>query len=241
MPLKEFSLPLALLLIALLVYLLLLGRLTPGAFATALIGVLGIGVAVAIVGPRAEDVTELGVKAHGAELLVKMERIQRDVYAKADTVRDMAETVAEMASFSLARIGRFAPNDLDAELLRGRARIADMLSRVGTSEPRIADLTRPITDAILFDLIVAVWSEVNSALGDQPRAMNREELRATLTEKLRSSAVGNAAAAVRRTLEDLKIWTPNVQQRVAEFDEFRRSGRLPTSSPGRPATIGGLQ
>lgn len=242
MGLKEFAVPVTLLLIAVLVYLLLIGRLGGAAFTAAFIAVLAIGAAGAVVLPRTEDVTEVGVKAQGMEMLFKMERIQKDIYVKADTVREMAETVAEMAAFSLSRVGRFAAGDLDVALLRSRERLEEMLAKVGTTEPKIKAITQHITDAILFDLSANVWAEVREAIQEKRADLlaNQHEIRARVTELLRASRVGAAAKAVRAYLEEIKGWTPKVEQRIAEFDEFRRTGRLP-ASPARGAGLGTLQ
>lgn len=245
MALKEFAVPMTLLLIALLVYLLLIGRLGGAAFTTALLGVLALGAAGAIVLPRTEDVTEVGMKAQGAELLVKMERARAEVFAKAETVRGMAETIAEIGAYSLSRVGRLSGEglDLDVSLLRSRGRLEEMLAKVGTSEPRAREITRHITEAILFDLSAAVWGEVREALREtNPNILaGTKDARARVTEQLRNSGVGEAAKVVRGSLEELKAWTPKVQQRIAEFDEFRRSGRLPAPAPASGRALGTLQ
>ena len=145
---KEFSVPLALLLIAILVYLLIIGKLNGWTFAGSFIGV-GILVAViAVVLPRTEDVSEVGGKVGGQEILIKMERVRQDIYAKAEVVQQLTEHVAEVSAFNLTHLGRWSPPNLDELLLKERDRLIEMLRHTGIPEKRIQEITSKVTDMV---------------------------------------------------------------------------------------------
>jgi hypothetical protein len=230
---REFLIPLSLILIAILVYLLVIGRLGAGSFAAALVGVLAFSGVLMVVLPRGGDVSEIAAKAGGAEILVKLEKIRADVYAKADSVRDMTEAIAEMTVFSMSRVGRLASDDLDRMLLTFRDRMQDTLRKIGSSEPRITEITSKLTDVVVFDLANEVWRAVQKAMPrDQPGLPPLAQVGSEVIRLLRASPVGEAATAVRPYLDGIKGWNPDVEKRVVEFDEFRRSGRLPESKRG---------
>ena len=162
MGVKEFAIPMALLLIAVLVYLLIIGRLTGWPFALSLFAVVAFSIGVAVIIPRSEEVTEIGgkVSSEGAQLLVKMQTIQSDVYAKAEALRKLAEQVGEVAAFNLAHLGRWSPDNLDELLLKERDRLIEMLHRAGIDDKRIKEITFEITKMVTFDLARDVWSAV---------------------------------------------------------------------------------
>src|SRR5437867_1639618 len=78
-----------------------------------------------------------------------------------------------------------------------------------------------------FDLHANVWVSGNDRAGLE--RLCRYVF--TPPKLLRESAVGEAAQATQPYLKELGAWTPRVQQRIAEFDDFRRTGRLPARAP----------
>lgn len=231
MPLRDFAVPLALLLIAMLTYLLILGRLTGWQFVGSLTGVgILVGVLVIIV-PRSEQVAELGAKASGSgvELLVRMEQIQKDVYAKAESLQRLAEDVGRISAFNLRHLGRFGPDDLDAVLLRERDQLARMLRDAGIAPSRVEEIVAPITEMVLRDLAREVWEGVREPIARRsPPPADMTTIRNNLIEKLVASPVGRAAENVRPYLESFGVWDAAAAAKVSHFDEFRRSGRLPS-------------
>jgi hypothetical protein len=236
MGLKEFAIPLALLLIAVLTYLLIVGRLSQWGFVGGFLGVSLLIVVLVVIVPRYGEVAEVGAKAQGFEFLVKMREIQEEVYAKAESVRRMAEVVAEMAVFSMVRVGRFGAEDIDASLLTARDRLLEMLTTLGSTAARIHEITSPVTEIVIFDLANEVWAAAQDSVrrGRPDLERTLPEVGGKLIRILRTSKVGEATAAGRQYLEELKAWTPEVEARVAKFDEFRRTGRLPQRSSGGP-------
>lgn len=234
MPLREFSIPLALLLIALMVYLLIAGRLSQWGFAGALLGVAAILVVVGVILPRYEDVSEVAAKTQWGEMSVKMERIRDEVYAKAESVREMAEVAAEATVFSMARVGRFGSETLDAELLAARERLKGMLKKIGTSNVRADEITTPLTNAITHDLATEVFDAVQKAIRERKEAppIDMAGLGTEVVRRLKNSEPGQAESAVRPYLESVKAWSPEVQTRIAAFEGFRKTGRLPTKQQG---------
>lgn len=233
--LKEFSVPLALLLIAVLVYLLIIGKLNGWSFAGSLFGVGALVAVIAVVLPRSEDISEVGVKVGGQELLFKMEKVRQEIYAKADEIKRLTEQIAEISAFNLAHLGRFSPNNLDELLLNERDRLVEMLRRAGVDETRIRGITSKITNMVTFDLARDAWAAVPKEIFSTGPAKGKDlkEVGTRLVDSLIESKVGTAEKTAHEFLKDIAGWTPEVKARVVEFDAFRQTGVLPARRKGK--------
>src|SRR5436309_3241950 len=93
--------------------------------------------------------------------------------------------------------------------------------RLGDARDALAVTSRGPRQAHLegFDLHANVWVSANDRAGVE--RLCRYVF--TPPKLLRESAVGEAAQATQPYLKELGAWTPRVQQRIAEFDDFRRT------------------
>lgn len=232
--LREFSVPLALLIIAVLVYLLIIGKLNGWSFAGSLIAAAILTGVVGVVLPRGEDVSEIGGKVAGQEILVKMEKVREDIYVKAEEIKHLTEHVAEVSVFNLTHLGRFSPKNLDELLLKERGRLNEMLHRAGIPDSRVQEITSKITEVVIGDLARDVWGAVpknifSTGLG---KGQNQGIVGRKFHDALVGSKVGTAKDVARDFLEPLGGWSPDVDAKAAEFDAFRRNGVLPASHTG---------
>jgi hypothetical protein len=229
MPLKEFSVPAALLLIALLTWLFLIGRLNGPSFLAGFGVVILAAVLGAVLLARYEDVSEFHAKGGGAELLIRMEKVRDDVYAKVDSLRRLAEYLGRLAAFNVTTVGRLPSGDLDSIMLRERDELAVMLREAGVAPDQISAITGRITRTIIRDLASAVI--VQEAIPKIP-----QETRVEIVGLLIDSPLGEAAARARPVFQRFGMWTDSVQAKVSEFEEFRRTDKLPQVS--RPSGFG---
>ena len=226
---RQFAVPLALLLIALLVYLLIIGKLSGGAFAGSLVGVTVLVAVVAVVLPRSEDVSEVGGKVAGQEILFKMEKVRDEVYAKAAELRRLTERIGEISAFNLSHLFRFAPKNPEAVLLEERDRLAQMLREAGIDGSRVHQITAPVTETIAKDLARHIWGSVPKTIFHEKGKAHGKDLKAVGTkiiDDLMSSPVGEARNSVRPYIDELGGWTTDDEERINEFDDFRKNGIL---------------
>lgn len=236
---RDFSIPLAILLIALLVYLLMLGRLSGMAFAWSLVGVAALVAVVAVVVPRSEDVSKISGKlgTEGGELLVEMQEIRSEVYAKAENVKRLTEQVGEISAFNVAQLWSFAPHDPKAARVQLRDKLGAMLREAGIQETRVNEIIQPINQRIEANLAHEVWNYVPKepfAKPGQIKGQTPAMVSLKVPELLLQSEVGRAEAALRPYLEDLGVWTNEVEAKVRDFDEFRRTKQLHAHKGGNP-------
>jgi hypothetical protein len=229
--LREFSVPLALLLITVLVYLLIIGKLSGWTFASSLVGVALLVAVVAVVLPRSEEVSELGGKVAGQEILVKMEKVRADIYVKAEVIQRLTEHLAEISAFNLTHLGRFSPKNLDELLLKERDRLVDMLKRAGIQDNRVIEITYKITDVVIGDLARDVWRAVPKEMFTVGGAKGQNQIK-KFHGILLSSKVGTAEQTAHDFLKPMGGWTSDVKLRAVEFDEFRKTGMLPAHRTG---------
>lgn len=84
--------------------------------------------------------------------LNEMKEVKKDVYAKAETVKELGEEIAELSAFNVTAVGRFAPPDLTEEILRVRNKIKSVLEMIGSDKNKIESITSQIDNTVLSDL-----------------------------------------------------------------------------------------
>jgi hypothetical protein len=234
---RDFSVIAGLILLAVWIYLLLLGKINQwGLAALVLITVGFVGVLYNL-----ENLSELTVQvAEGSKMTATMRQIRADVYAKADEVREIAGRVAaseqrilqvtdqlgQIAAFNLSHMGRFPPANLGAFLQSERDRLATLLTGLGLSTTRVAQIVQPVSDVMARDLARAVAKEAGTAATSP---IHKEAMR-DVADLLMRSPAGKAQESVRPVLESRGAWNVAVERGIAEFEEFRRTGRLPSDS-----------
>jgi len=232
--LKMFSVPFAIMLITILGYLFIVGKLNRWSFAGSLVGVAILVGVVAVVLPRSEEVSELGGEVAGQEILVKKERVRADIYAKAEVVQLLIEHVEEVSVSKLTHPGRFSPKNLDELLLKERDRLAEMMLRASIHDNRIQEIIAKVTDVVTRDMARDVWHAVpkeifttGAAKGQNQAAVSRK-----FHDVLVGSKVGTAQDVVEEFLKPLDGWTSEVKAKAAVFDAFRADGVLPVNHVG---------
>jgi len=234
---REFAVPFVLVAFGLLVYLRIMNLL--GEYTLAMM-VLLCG-ALSIVMYIAPDLTEFGVKTRLGELVARVERARADVFAKAEAVKAIAEDVAATSALTLSRLGRLpeSTNEVDELLEKERDRLTEMLQRAGTSPDRVAEITRPMNEAIRNDLAGEVIDAAREAVRAKYAPVTTSEKATAVTteseellrlhDRLLQSPIGEADQIARRELEPKALWTDAVAKAVARLEEFRRTGQLPAA------------
>jgi hypothetical protein len=191
--------------------------------------VVGIPVLIAL---RPHDVQELSGKldAKGAEVVLKMEKIKQDIFARADTVQRLTEKSGEIAAFSIAQLWRLSPENRHAERLRLRDQLQGMLREGGIPEERVRPILAGITAAVARDV-------ASDSLMSAARVRQDSNLRQKLVEILLGSRPGTAVTAVRPHLEAIDGWKAEVEAKVREFDDFRQHGTVPKPREGGLGTL----
>jgi len=124
---------------------------------------------------RADSVTELDMKNFRV-LLSKAEEIKKDIYAKIETVKKIGEKTAELAAFSVSRVGRFASPDLQKEMLQGREQIREILKEIDSKEDDIDRILSQINNMVLRDLKGDVLQEIRNNMGKVAQFKNNPSL-----------------------------------------------------------------
>lgn len=148
--------------IALATGLLLCGKINPPVFAYLFTVVILTG--FALYGfDRLKELNIKGLKV----ILSEAKEIKKDIYAKTETVKKLGEEVAELTAFNVARVGRFAPPDLQKKMLEARDKIRTILKEIGSDEERIKGICTQIEDMVLHDLKNKILESIRKALGSQ--------------------------------------------------------------------------
>jgi hypothetical protein len=192
---KDFSIVLYLLLVAICAYLLCTGKLTGRSFVSSL---LVSALAVAIL-HNLDALQRLAYKGPGWEATAEFERVKREVYAKADAVRQMTEGIGSLLAYQVATAGRYGGDphpDHVSQLIESRDKLRDTLIDAGTSKERIEQILAPFAQWIPFDLRSELttsaqtaaqknhWeiTRMNQFLKDLSALLNKEPYLASLSE-----------------------------------------------------------
>ena len=119
--------------------------------------------------------------------LDEIKEVRNDVFAKAETVKTLGEEIADLTAFNVTRVGRFAGPDLQQQMMEARNRIKQLLQRLGSSEEKIARISKQIEDMILHYLKNNVASETDRITHKaitSGRQFNREQVQKRIRELL---------------------------------------------------------
>src|ERR671918_2087674 len=93
-------------------------------------------------------------------VLVQMRAIEKNVFAKVEELRKLAEKMGELTAFHIAQLWRLPPEDPERVRLEERDRLAVMLKQMGIDESRVQERTARITEMVTRDLVQHVWEAV---------------------------------------------------------------------------------
>jgi hypothetical protein len=152
-----------------------------------------------------------------------------------EAMRSMVEMVAELTALSVLRAPRGAPGSSyqgpgAQELMALRDRTEETLRSVGTPEPRVQAIRTTFSDAIMRDLESVLWRAVQRKIGGAASPARLREVRQALMRRLGASRPGEAVKTLRPYLEEVSGWSKEVETRLGQIDEFRRTGRLPSAA-----------
>ncbi len=219
--LKSFAIPFGLLMMGLWVWLLWASPKT-------LIMAFAVTVVMMIVLYRNDQIVEMVVEPR--RILVRMQEIREEIFAKADEVRAMAASVGKMAAFSIGQVGRLPPENLQAVLLKQRDELEQMLKEAKVAEERVREITSPITETVLNDLA----GNAARAAWQSTRQGSEHEVVADLNKRLKESNPGQALSTLRPHLERIGAWNDAVRSHIKVFDDFRVTGVLSEVKPQTP-------
>jgi hypothetical protein len=154
--------------------------------------------------------------------LDEIKEVQKDIYAKAETVKTLGEEIADLTAFNVTRVGRFAGPDLEPKMIEARDRITTLL---GSSEAKIASISKQIEDMVLHDLKNDVQSEtdrISHAAVTSGKQIDREQVRSRVRDLLnnydRKSLVGY--------LKQQELYREELVELLDRLDKFIRTKNL---------------
>jgi hypothetical protein len=230
---KEFSIVLYLLLVAICAYLLCAGKLTSRDFMWSL---LLTAFAVAVL-HNLDTLRRLVYKGPGGEATAEFEQIKKDVYAKADAVRQMTEAVAGLIAEEVATAGRFGGTvepDPVAHLIQSRDKLHRTLANVGTPEDHIKQLLAPFEQWIPFDLRNALITSAQTAAqqkGWKPQQLNEfgQELSSLLQREPHLVSLNQAE----RRIHDADLSSSEITLAVDRYRSYLTNGDLTAPKSGK--------
>ena len=119
--------------------------------------------------------------------LDEIKEVQKDVYAKAETVKALGEEIAELTAFNVTRVGRFAGPDLQKQMIEARDKIKKVLQSLGSSEAKMTAISKEIEDMVLHDLKRNVESETDRITHEaltRGRQFDRDQVQKRIRELL---------------------------------------------------------
>ena len=174
--------------------------------------------------------------AEWRDLKIRLERIQREVFAKVETVRRIGEETAELATFTALSVGRYAADDLQAQLLASRDRIVSIMKEIGVDETKIKATAERFNQRVADDLRKAVTSAVERAthsIREQALASHQEppfDRNAVYAEVVRRLSTYSGSeqdrAAFLAYLQGLWVETAAAAPTLDILDRFLNTGRL---------------
>ena len=168
--------------VVLISYFLMVGQIGSAAYTTLFLGILLVSLALyGFDRLRVFDLKNLVFS------LDEIKEVRKDIFAKAETVKTLGEEIADLTAFNVTRVGRFAGPDLQQKMIEARNRIKQLLQSLGSSEEKIARISKQIEDMILHDLKNNVASETDRITHKaltSGRQFNREQVQKRIRELL---------------------------------------------------------
>lgn len=159
-------------------------------------------------------------------IFTKMQDIQKDVYAKAETVKKLGEKVAELTAYNVITAGRLViPSEHQVKMLKARDDIKQILTEIGSSRDKIEDLSSEIEEKVLFDLKSRVSEEVEKIthkILKEGEQINRSEICSKTRELLKDY---NRASLV-RYLEEQNVYREKLIPLLDGVDKFIKDKKL---------------
>ena len=168
--------------IVLISYFLMVGQIGSTAYTTLFLGILLVSLGLyGFDRLRVFDLKNLMFR------LDEIKEVQKDVYAKAETVKALGEEIAEFTAFNVTRVGRFAGPDLQKKMIEARDKIKKVLRSLGSSDAKMTAISKEIEDMVLHDLKRNVESETDRITHEaltRGRPFNRDEVQKRIRELL---------------------------------------------------------
>lgn len=160
----------------------MVGQIGSTSYATLFLGILLVSLGLyGFDGLRVFDLKNLMFR------LDEIKEVQKDVYAKAETVKALGEEIAALTAFNVTRVGRFAGPDLQQKMIEARDKIKKLLQSLGSSEEKITALSKEIEDMVLRDLKRNVESETDKITHEaltRGRQFDRDQVQKRIRELL---------------------------------------------------------
>jgi hypothetical protein len=212
-------------LVAICAYLLCVGKLRDWPFAFTLV----FAAAAVVLLQNADVIQRLTVKQSGTEVSAEFERIKQikqEVYAKADAVRQMTESVAGLIADEVTKANRYpGGSDHVAQEIEQRNKLRKTLSDVGTSTDRTKQILAPFDHWIPFDLQDELQTDAQMhALqkGWPPQKVNDfvKELNSLLQKEPYSASLNQAE----RKISEAGLSSPDINLDIERYRTFLTTG-----------------
>ncbi|MGA7523478.1 MAG: hypothetical protein WBW84_13555 [Acidobacteriaceae bacterium] len=228
---KEFSIVLYILLVGLCSYLLCLGKLSGRAF---IWSIIASAIAVALL-HNLDVIQRISVKGQGIEAMADFQRIQKDIYAKADQVEQMTEAVAEMLADTATSQGRYGGSSDNAyREAQYRDKLTKTLVAAGTPKDRIDRILVSFAQWIPFDLQGHISQSVLEAgrkKGMSSQQMN--DLSARLSKTLSTHPLLANLDAAEAMIKEEGLTSPEITASVHRYRTYLTTNEVLPSSEKR--------
>lgn len=218
------------LLVATCAYLLLIGKLSGAAFVSSL---FVSALAVAVV-HNLDVIQRLQLKGANIEATADFERIRKDIYAKAEEVRHLTESVAGMIAESVATSNRYGGSgdpDPIAQEVRFRDKIRQTLTDGGTPKERREELLSPFAKWIPFDLRSAILQRSldlyrqKGMAGQQVTGQQMNEFTAKLQATLEAGQPIEGLNHAEQMIHRAGLSSPELQEDINRYRVFLTEDR----------------
>lgn len=92
------------------------------------------------------------IETKAGSMLAEMRGIQKDVYAKAENVKNLTEKIADISAYNLSSIGRFASDDLYKEIQSRKEQLIKLMKDADIKNEKINQITSQVNRVIIIDL-----------------------------------------------------------------------------------------
>ncbi|HHT9154499.1 MAG TPA: hypothetical protein ACFYD5_01665 [Candidatus Tripitaka sp. YC43] len=159
-----------------------------------------------------------------------MKEVQKDIYAKAETVKKLGEKVAELTVFNVTNVGKI-PNSRGLTEMRFNARnwIKSLLEQVGSDKDKIENITSPLDNEVLLDLKRAVSGKTNDVIVQifsSGKQMDRDKICKDVNTLLENYNLNSSRETLIQYLKNNEIPTTELLPLIDRLDRFIKEKTL---------------
>ena len=152
----------------------------------------------------------------------EIEKVKKDIYAKAEEVRNMGEKIAEMIAENVAMESRWAGEDIVYRRIERRKKIEEMLRNLGADESLVIEKVKKVDIMVTFDL----YHEVIKKAGYTTMAKKQEAWMDSLKKEILQ---GNKfdIDELRKNFKEEGVDLSEIEKELLDLEYFIKNRTLP--------------